>query len=248
MTWRTRFRMFFGVIAVSLLVLALTVALSHRKGETEASAASVAAISYPVGTDFPGTVIEQFVEQGDTVAIGDSIARIQSTQLLQTLDSGDAIPDSEVYRIGDDGTVTVLASVNGIVDTFEVQQGGYAGPGSTIVTVSSIDSLYVSASFILDARDFERIEDGARVEIQLPNNDLLDGSVKSIEVETRGDGKAFVTAHVIIDSDDFLAQGDLMKPGTPVDATLSLRNDDLLATSVAELRSLIADVRQALFA
>ena len=30
MTWATRFKMFFGVIAVFLLVLALTVALSHR--------------------------------------------------------------------------------------------------------------------------------------------------------------------------------------------------------------------------
>ena len=39
-----------------------------------------------------------------------------------------------------------------------------------------------------------------------------------------------------------------MTPGTPVEATLQLRNDDLLATSVDELRSLISDVREALFA
>lgn len=247
MTWATRFRMFFGVIAVFLLVLALTVALSHRKGETDASSASMDAVSYPVGTDYAGTVIEQFVQQGDAVAAGDPIARIQSTQLMQDLADDIAVPDSEVFVVNDDGTLTVLSSVQGIVDEIGVQQGGYAGGGSTIATISAIESLFVSAEFVLDPADFERIEQGAEVEVRLPNDDVLPGAVESIEVETRDD-KALATVTVDIDETRFGQHGGLMTPGTPVEATMQLRNDDLLATMVGEMRTVISDVREALFA
>lgn len=247
MTWINRLKMLVGVFAVFLLVLALTVALSHRKGETDAGSASMDAIEYPVGTDYSGTVIEQFVVQGDAVAAGDPIARIQSTQLLQDLDDDISVPDSEVFQVNDDGTYTVLSSVNGLVQEVSVQQGGYAAGGTTLATIAALDSLFVSAEFILDPKDFERIEQGARVDVTLPNDQQLAGTVESIEVATVDD-KAVATATVDIDESLFAEQGGLMTPGTPVEATMQLRNDDLLATSVAELRTLISDVREALFA
>ena len=51
MTWRNRFRMFFGLIFVVALVAALTLVMSQRKGETTSESASVVAEAYPVGTD-----------------------------------------------------------------------------------------------------------------------------------------------------------------------------------------------------
>lgn len=247
MTWKTRFSMFFGLIAVTALVLALTVAFSHRKGETEASSASIDAIEYPVGADYPGTVIEQFVVPGDTVAAGDPVARIQSTQLMRDLDDDIEVPDSDVSTVNDDGTLTVRSSVDGLVDEVLVPQGGYAGGGSVVATITALDSLFVSAEFLLDPRDFERVEQGALVEVVLPNDGTLAGAVESLEVET-DEGTARTTVEVAIESASFAEQGGLMAPGTPVEATLQLRNDDLLASMVSELRAVISDVREALFA
>lgn len=247
MTWTNRFKMFFGLIGVTLLVLALTVALSHRKGEADADTASIESIAYPVGTDYPGTVVEQYVEVGDLVDVGDPIARLQSTQLMRDLDDDIEVPDTEVAVINGDGTFTVLSSVEGLVDDVITPQGGYAAGGTLIATVTAIDSIFVSAEFTLDPADYERIEQGARVEVTLPNNDELEGAVESVEVETDED-RARATVEVDIDESLFGEHGGLLTPGTPVDATMQLRNDDLLAKVVSGLRSLISDVREALFA
>lgn len=245
MTWANRFRMSIGAILVLLIVLALTVALSQRKGETDASSAAMAAEQYPVGTDYAGTVIEQTVRTGDLIQAGEPIATLQSTALLNDLADDASVPDSDVFRVNDDGTLTILSSITGIVGEFAVPQGAFAASGTTITTIDSLDSLYVEAEFLLDPKDFERIEQRAAVEVTLPNDDELAGTVETLEVVTQ-DGKALATVKVDVDETRFGQHGGLMTPGTPVSATLSLRNDDALAGMVSHLRGFIGDVRQAL--
>jgi hypothetical protein len=86
----------------------------------------------------------------------------------------------------------------------------------------------VDAKFLLSPRDYERIEKGADVDIVLPNNQIITGRVTTIEVATE-QGKALT--EVRIDSatiaDEDLA--NVNQPGTPVTATVQLRDDGPLA-------------------
>ncbi|MEO5919616.1 MAG: HlyD family efflux transporter periplasmic adaptor subunit [Pseudolysinimonas sp.] len=235
MTWRNRFRMFFGLIFVVVLVAGLTLVLSQRKGETTSESAAVVAEAYPVGTDYPGAVVEQFVEEGDQVVVGDPIATVQSNDLAQDLADGVAPATSDVYDVSADGTLTVKSSVNGVIDSIEVRQGGYAAAGSTIATVWSTDTLFVEAEYLLSPTDYGRIEKGAIVSVDLPDTERVDGTVTSVDVATH-DGIAVTTVRV--DSETLVYGGEdgLMAPGTPVVATLQLRNDDALARLISDVK------------
>lgn len=245
MTWSTRFRLFFGTLLVIALVGALTIALSQRKGEATANSASVDAVTYEVGTDYAGAVIEQFVARGDLVNAGDPIATIQSNDLVRDLTDDIVVRSSEVFRVNSDGTLTVTSAVSGVVISVDVPQGGYAAAGAAVATIAAVDTLFVSAEFELSTTDFARIVEGAPVEIVLPDGVVLAGSVGPVETTTV-EGSALATVAVIISADEFADQGGFILPGTPVTATMALRNDDVLATVTGMVRTVISDVRIAL--
>lgn len=245
MTWSTRFRLFFGTLAVIALVGALTFALSHRKGEATASSASIAAVTYEVGTDYAGAVIEQFVARGDLVNAGDPIATIQSNDLVRDLSDDIIVRSSEVFVVNADGTLTITSAVTGVVLSVDVLKGGYAAAGASVATIAAVDTLFVSAEFELSAADFARIVEGAPVEITMPDGAKLAGVVGPVETSTV-DGAAVATVAVVIDANEFADQGGFILPGTPVTATMELRNDDMLARATGVVRTFIADVRSAL--
>jgi len=244
MTWSNRLRLLLGLVLVVAVVGVLTMVHSQRKGETTSASASVEAVEYPVGTDYPGTVIEQFVMQGDGIAAGAPIVRIQSNTLLETIRNGSPLTSNDVYDINADGTLTVKSTVTGIVEDLHVQQGGYAGGGGTIATIAATEGLYVEAEFLLDPQDYARIEEGAAVELELPSAETLDGAVTSFEVETV-DGEA--QAMVKVESEQLLFTGSegLIAPGTPVVADMQLRHDDPLARAVASIKRVLNDVLDA---
>jgi len=245
MTWANRFKMFFGLIVVVAIVCALTIVLSQRKGETTSTTASIEAIEYPVGTDYPGSVISQAVEAGDEVAVGDPIATIQSNTLLEQLANGATVASTSTYDVFPDGTLTIKSTVNGIVDEVLVQQGGYAAGGSTVARLSATDPLHVKAEYVLDPKDFARVEEGAVVTLELPNTDTISGTVDSFEVETV-DGQA--RAVVTVSSSDLAygGHGGLIAPGTPISAEMKLRNDDVLARLVGTVRDFASDLKDAI--
>jgi multidrug resistance efflux pump len=244
MTWSNRLRLLLGLILVVAVVGVLTMVHSQRKGETTSASATVEAVEYPVGTDYPGTVIEQFVVQGDGITAGAPIVRIQSNTLLETIRNGSPLTSNDVYDINADGTLTVKSTVTGIVEDLQVQQGGYAAGGNTIATIAATEGLYVEAEFALDPKDYARIEEGATVELELPSTERLDGTVTSFEVETV-DGEA--QAAVKIESDKLVFTGSegLIAPGTPVVADMQLRHDDPLARAVASIKRVLNDVLDA---
>lgn len=123
---------------------------------------------------------------------------------------------------------TVTASASGTVADVPTGVGGYVPAGGIVAKVFEDDSLYVSADFLLTPRDFDRLQIGAPVEVRLPDRSTVTGTVDEIEVATE-DGAA--RAFVRVASED-IAHSDpagLMAPGTPVHATVELRDDGPLA-------------------
>ncbi|HZA05834.1 MAG TPA: HlyD family efflux transporter periplasmic adaptor subunit [Propionibacteriaceae bacterium] len=241
MTWTNRFRLLAGLLTVITLVAALTLVFNQRQTRAASLTATISADTYLVGAAYGGTVIEQHVRDGDTVESGQELFTILSVGLQQDLANGLKIQSSEAYDVDTKkGTVTYKATVPGQVSELAARLGNALATNQPFAKITVVDSQFVEARYLLTPRDYERVTEGARASILLPNNQTIDGQVSSIEVAT-DEGQA--RAKVRVDSPDLTQDdlGDLTKPGTPVTATIELRDDGPLA-GVSDLAA--AMVRQ----
>jgi multidrug resistance efflux pump len=229
MTWINRLRLLAGLLVVLVTVAAATVVLNQRESQAASATASIQALSYSIGSDYPGTVIEQSVKQGDEVAKGQPLMTIQSPTLTQALSSTTVtVPDSAAYAITDDGMLSLLATEDGVISNIDASVGGFVAAGQPLATINRVEGMFVTAEFRLEPYNFGRVEKGAWVEIILPDHTRIDGEVTEISVTTV-DGQA--DADLTIASDDLVMGGarGLITSGTPVTAILHLKEEGALA-------------------
>jgi multidrug resistance efflux pump len=229
MTWINRLRLFGGLVGVLLLVAILTIIFNQRQTEATSLTATVTADQYQVGAAYGGTVTKQFVKEGDVVKKGQELFTIQSVNLQQDLANNVEIASSPAYDVDKKkATLTYKATVEGQVSDLKAKLGNSLGSGQDFAKISVTDSQYVDAQFLLSPLDYGRVTKGASVSILLPNNQTLPGTVTTIEVATDS-GQA--RTDVRVDSPELKNPdlGNLAKPGTPVVATLQLRDDGPLA-------------------
>jgi multidrug resistance efflux pump len=228
MTWRTRLKLFIGTLVVVALVAGMTLIFNQRQTQVASASASIDATRYPVGIDYGGTVTQTFVAEGDRVAAGDELFTIQSPSLEADLAQGLVSAATVAYTVDDDGLITLTAAVAGTISDITTETGSFAQAGQVLATLDESGSLFVTAEYTLSARDYSRIEDGATVEILLPNQQTVTGTVDRISVET-SNGEAEST--IVVKSDGLVdgAFNGLVTRGTPVTATLQLRDDGIFA-------------------
>lgn len=228
MTWSNRFRVAVGLVVIFAIVAVFTLVLNRRITQVTSASASFEAESLELGTDYAGTVIDQFVEAGDTVEAGDPVVSVQSQALAHDIAIGLVRADAAPFEVETDGTMTFVAPADGIVTTVNAAPGSFIQAGGVLSTIERSDSLYVSAKFSLDPRDYERIAIGADVTMVLPNQQEVEGTVESIEVRTEAD-KAESVIRVASDALERGEQDGLMVPGAPVTASVELRDDGVMA-------------------
>ncbi|WP_411720667.1 biotin/lipoyl-binding protein [Mycetocola sp.] len=228
MTWSSRAKLVLGLLGVAALVLMLTLVFTQRQSQVASDSASIQAEQFPVGLDYGGTVVERLVSDGDRVQPGDPLFVVLSTTLQADLAEGLLKPETIAYSVTSDGTITLTASVAGTVRAVTTERGSFVQAGQVLATIDRAGSLHVSAEYVLTSGDYARIENGAAVEIFLPDNQRIAGRASSVQVTTT-DGKATTT--VIVHSESLVDGGHhgLMSRGTPVSAILQLRNDGILA-------------------
>jgi multidrug resistance efflux pump len=228
MTWMNRLKLTAGILVVLVLVAGSTMIFTQRQQQAISTSAEIAAQEYSVGSDYSGTITQSFVENGDTVEEGDTLFEVQSLSLLQDIDKGLVTYDTATYSVAADGLLTLKAAVDGTVADVTLKEGSFVQAGASLATIDKSDTLFVRADFVLTPRDYERIVPGAVVDLQLPNQTSVVGTVSEVTVETQ-DGSAETTLQV---ASDELVQGSfggLVSPGTPVTAKLHLRDDGVLA-------------------
>lgn len=229
MTWISRLKLFGGLLGVLLLVAVLTLIFNQRQNQVASLTATVAADTYEVGAAYGGTVTKQYVKEGDVVKKGQKLFTIQSVALQQDLANGLKITNSDAYDVKTStATLTYKATVQGQVSDLKAKLGNSLGSGQDFAKISVTNSQYVEAQYLLSPGDYSRVQEGAPVSILLPNNRTLSGKVTTIEVATDS-GQA--RTDVRVDSPELkdAALGSLAQPGTPVVATLQLRDDGPLA-------------------
>jgi len=226
MTWGSRFKLLVGLLVVLLIVAAATLVFNQRQTQVRSTSAQVGAQHYDVGTDYGGIVTQAYVKVGDQVREGQRMFAVRSLQLERDIGMGIISPARA--SIEQDGALVVRASTSGTVSEIELGEGAFAAAGAVLATIDADESLFAEAEFILTPRDFGRIEDRAEVVLRLPDGRELTGAVTEITVETVA-GDAHVTARIDSDALVTATPDVLLKPGTPLVATLHLRDDGPLA-------------------
>lgn len=228
MTWQSRLKLLVGLITVVGIVAVLTLVFTQRQSQVASASASIQAERFPVGIDYGGTVVDRLVNDGDRVAEGDALFVVSSTSLQADLAEGLLKPETIAYTVTADGTITLTASVPGIVHDISTERGSFVQAGQVLATIDRAGSLYVAAEYELTSRDYARLEKGAVVDLFLPDHQRITGRATSIQVSATA-GTATTT--VIVHSDELVDGGHngLMARGTPMSATLHLRDDGILA-------------------
>jgi multidrug resistance efflux pump len=229
MTWINRLRLFAGLLGVVLIVAVLTLIFNQRQTKAASQSATIGADAYDVGAAYGGTVTKQYVNDGDTVARGDKLFTVQSVSLEQDVANGLQIQSCDAYDVDpESATLTYRATVAGQVSELKAKLGNALNTGQPFAEITVADSQYVDAEYLLSPRDYERVEKGADVAVLLPNNQTVKAKVSTIEVAT-DHGQARTVVRIDGDALKDPQLGDLAKPGTPVVATLELRDEGPLA-------------------
>jgi hypothetical protein len=233
-----RLRLFFGIIFVIALVATLTLILSASMSTSNSVKASLAAQARSVGTDYPGLVVKQNVEEGQTVEEGDVLFEIDSQALKQSLDNGAVEADNLNVTINpDNNNIELRAANSGIVDEILFSEGAYIPANSVVATIYVVDSLYVNARFQLSPPDYARIDKNEPLELLFPDNTKKNAEITSVNLEKSENEETVDTVIVAkikdADMDDFR-----FSVGTPVDATLQLRQEAWFQNIVTFIRQL----------
>ncbi|MCF7549244.1 hypothetical protein [Pseudonocardia sp. WMMC193] len=227
MTLVRRVRLLIGIIVVLLVAAYLTMLVNARKGEVESASASLAAESYPVGTDYSGTLSAQLVQVGDEVQVGQPLFELQSATLARDLAQGLVDPAKVPYQIKDGSTMVLTATDQGRVEGISFAVGSFVTANSELATVQGAGSLYVDAEFVLTAPDYARLPPNATIDVLLPNNETVRAQAGRIQVRTENGEARTVVQAFSPELGDATADG-LFAVGSPVQATLHLRNDGVV--------------------
>lgn len=241
MTWRSRLRLSAGIVVVVAIVAACTLLLTQRSSRLTSATAQIQAEQFPVGSDYSGTVVERFATAGDVVDEGDPLVTLVSSALARDQGLGETIPSTPSALVEPGGRITLISPTDGIVASLQIPVGGYVPAGSSIGHIDGAGTMSVLAQYMLSARDYARVDIGALVELTLPNEETLHGTVRSVDVSTQG---GLTRAQVTVDSDELRESsfGGIVTPGTPVSAALQLRRDGPLDGVAAMLRDLLKQV------
>ncbi len=220
MTLGSRLRLIIGIIFVVAIVAALAFYLTGIMSVAKSTKAELDAASISIGTDYPGLVVKQNVEEGDKVTKGQVLFEIQSAPLNADLTSGSVLASTLPFNVDPKTNyIQLVASDDGVVDKINYRAGSYVPAGSIVASVYTVKSLYVTANFRLSPPDYARIDKSSQIDLLMPDNTTKQATIFSISLVRNGDGVDTVVKARLKNADisDFR-----FSVGTPVDATMQL--------------------------
>jgi multidrug resistance efflux pump len=242
MTWTQRLRLAVGMLAVLALTAALVLVFNQRQSQALSVTAQVVTDQAAVGAAYGGVVTQQLAKEGDEVTKGEKLFVVTSSELQRDASQGLKVTSTDAFDVNlPASTVTYKALSSGKLESVTAQGGSFVQNGANIATISAVGSQYAVADFVLSPRDYERIVKGADVSLRLPDDSSVQGTVQAVSVKTEG-AQALTRVTIASDALHEPRLSELTHPGTPVAATLTLRDDGVLAGPTDVLRSLLIKV------
>ncbi|WP_300078884.1 HlyD family efflux transporter periplasmic adaptor subunit [Propioniciclava sp.] len=242
MTWSNRLRLWGGVLAVLILMFALTLLFNQRQARVASLSAQVDAPTAVVGSSFGGVLTELKVSEGQEVKAGDELFKVVSPDLQTAVSNGQDPESTPAYNVDiPSSTITYLAVIDGQVTDLSATLGSYFVPGSSLATISATTPKTVVAVYDLEPVDFGRVERGADVTINLADNSQVAGTVSDVTVSTE-DGNAITEVRITSDGLSDAQYADLTKAGAPVNAVMNLRDDGIFAGPTAAMMQFLTKI------
>lgn len=225
MNFTSRIRFIIGILIVIFIVGALSMYLNGIMSVSQSTKAELAADSTTLGTDYPGLVVKQNVEEGDTIKKGEVLFEIQSAQLNDDLTKGVVSASSLPFSV-DPATnyIQLKANEDGVVEKIDYRAGSYVPNGGIVASIHTVSSLYVVAHFHLSPPDYARIDKSNKMILHFPDNSTQTATIFSVALVSNGDNVDTVVKGRLSNADisDFR-----FSVGTPVQATLQLKQDNI---------------------
>ena len=141
------------------------------------------------------------------------------------------------------GTIIFYATIDGYLESFTAFEGSYVNGSERLAEIVSNKNKTVVATFQLNPSDYGRIEQDGKVAIHLPDGQLVEGRVMSVNIGTDETSKKTIT-EVTVASDGLQADDLtlLTRRNTPVNAVMSLRDDGPLAGPTQTLREFLVKI------
>lgn len=229
MTWANRLRLYGSILATLLVAAALVLLFNQRQHQISSVSASIDAPQYTIGSDYSGIVESAHVKAGDRVTVGEPILTMASIGLRQDLANNVKVTSNDAMDVDPvNGTITYKAVTAGVVTSFDAEKGTYLAPGQAGAVITEDGGRSVLADYVLQPRDYVRIQQGSRVDLLLPNNKEVQGAVESASVQTE-DGRALTRLRITSDALNGQDMQLLSTRGAPVVATVFLRDEGILA-------------------
>ncbi len=234
MSWTNRFRLFFGLLFVGLVLFGLLVALNFSLSNISSRSAQLRADTITIGTDYSGIITKQYVIQGAHVSAGQPLFVIKSSLLNNGIASGTINKADLAYSVDNQNQITLKATNAGTVSNISYIEGAFVPANNEIATVTRDNSFYVVAKFELSPPDYARIHNGDLLSVTLPNNQRVQASVFDVSVESVGtDAQTVIKARVKnLPKSSFTI-------GTPVSCELHLSGKTLYDSTKQTLEKLI---------
>lgn len=218
------------VVVVGALLLHLNAQISTVHGDT----ATLKTRSYTVGTDYPGVLVEEYVEVGDHVEEGEAMYVVKSQQLNRDISNGVVDPKTSPYEIRNINEMVVHATAPGRIVKARYIKGSFTPTNAVLATIEADDSTYVEADFLLTPHEYALIGDASQIRVTLPNQRQFNASISSLSVRTRGDHARTRVRAVAPE----LTNEGLFTTGTPVEVEVRLSDDGLLHSAEQAIRGL----------
>ncbi len=242
MTWINRLRLWGSILASLMIVFLLVLVFNQRQHTIQSSSATIIAPRAQVASNYGGIVIKEYVKVGQVVKAGDALFDVSSVSLLQDLANGVKVASSNTLTIDKTtGVLTYKATIPGTVTQVNAQEGSYLVATQPLAVITGDAGRVVEATFTLTPREYGLVEKGAAVTVRLPDDTAVSGVVDSAVVQTQA-GKAVVTVRVISDQLNSRELNLLATDGAPVQATVVLRDEGILAGPTDALRDLFRKV------
>lgn len=144
---------------------------------------------------YPGRVMSLGVELGTPVRRGQVIARVESSDSLQTY--------------------PITAPISGIIVEKNVNVGSITGAGQPMLRIGNPNSLH--AEFLLYPRDAERVRPGQTIEVRsLAGDNAYTGTIEAVLPTTD------LTSQVMVAHVDLPVAGGVWRPGLGVAGTVTV--------------------------
>jgi len=125
MSKKSKLQLFVGILVLSIVGATLIVYMNYANSLLGSTTAVLKANAFTVGTDYAGTVTQQFVQVGDHVDAGQKLFYIKSATLTQALNSNQLQKNDLVSSLTADGQLVIAAGSKGVVSAINYGKGSY---------------------------------------------------------------------------------------------------------------------------